>query len=125
MTFTRTVSNLIGTQAAPVSITTSPANGTLAIANGGPLKDGLIVVVVTIGSTAPPVPPIVQFSYTLDGTNYVSEQGPYNVPLTVSTQNPYTYTIPDKAVGGSVTVGNNGSSTAITVWAQGSTLGIS
>jgi hypothetical protein len=125
-TYTRTETDLIGTFASPATIAASASSsGTLSM-TGSSVADAAIGVVVTIGGSAPTTNPIVQFSYTLDGTNYIADGGPYVVPIgTTSTSYSYKYDdVPRAAKGIKVTV-TNGATNGITCFAQGNTLGVS
>ena len=84
----------------------------------------LIVVTVTIGSTAPTVAPTVQPVYTLDGTNWINDYGPFTVPIgTTSASYSYQYQPPPEAIGGRMVVTNGDTSETVSVWAQANTLG--
>ena len=122
-TYTRTQTNLIGTQASPAPIAISAsANGTVATASGGSLFECVIGGAVIIGGSVPTSNPTVQFGYTLDGTNYISDGGPFVVPVTTGTYYYGPYEPPVGALGANVVV-TNGTGNAITAWFQASTVG--
>jgi hypothetical protein len=125
---TSTISALIGTPGSPASLAISASvSATLAVRTNNTASNvlgGGIFGAVIIGSSAPTSNPTVQFSYTVDGTNYLADGGAFAVPITpVSTTYAYRYSLadaPPEAVGIEVTV-TNGTGYAITHWWQGVT----
>lgn len=122
-TFTRTNSNLVGSPGSPSSISVSSStSGTLTLTDGATDFELEIGCAVIIGGSAPTSNPTVQFSYSLDGTNFLDDDGPYTVPITAtSTTYSYKYIAPAQAVKAKVTIAN-GTGNAITAWAQGTIL---
>ena len=123
---TSTVSALIGTPGSPASLAVSTsATGSLAIRTNNSASNNLgggIGGAVVVGSSVPTSNPTVQFGFTLDGTNYLADGGPFVVPMVSGTYS-YRYSLadaPPEAVGIQVTV-TNGMGNAITHWWQGVT----
>lgn len=127
---TRTSTAMLGTPGSPTSIGATASATVTALTmnanNGGSpgtinANIGLIVTVTTVPTT----PILIQFEYSLDGTNYILD-GPqisFTAP-TASLSYGFRYDPPDAAQLATFTL-TNGATTGITAWSQGSTLAIS
>jgi hypothetical protein len=124
MPWTPTVSNLEG---APGSLATIAGAGSLSVslsigAGSGVASNvltGHLSVEIVNGGTPPSANPLVQFTYSDDGTKYYNDLGPYPVPMVANATFDYDYKAPAmgvQAIG--VTISNPGS-VAITVLVQG------
>jgi hypothetical protein len=124
-TYTRTSTNLLGTPGSPQSIAaTASQTVNLTIGSGNNNLNGHLSAEVTIGATPPSTNPTVQFAYSLDGTKFFNDRGPYVVPITTaSAVYGYSYTSPIGAVAARVTVAN-GTGQAITALVQGDTTAV-
>ena len=125
-TVTRTPSNLQGSPQSPTALaeatsTTAPALTIATAGIAGTVVRGEILASVTIGATAASVRPIVQFSYSLDGTNFINDPDAiYGVPIdTASASFAFNYTPPTGALATQVALANPGNQ-AVTYFVQGS-----
>ena len=122
-----TVTNAIGTPGSPASLAVSTTATASVTVHTNNVQDnnlgGGIGGAVIIGASVPTSNPTVQFSYSLDGTNFIPDDGPFVVPTATGTY-PYRYSLadaPTEAVALQVSV-TNGTGNAITHWWQTVTL---
>lgn len=113
---------LTGTPASPTSIAAAgSATATFALRTLGSASAVLsaeAVVRLVIGSSAPTTNPSVQWQYSLDGSTYLNDGGPWTPAVAASTSyDSPLYQAPPEAVAVQA-VATNGATNAITAFAQ-------
>jgi hypothetical protein len=124
--WTPTVTNLTGTPSSPETVAaTGSVNASLTLAAGSGVATGIFTghlsVEVVTGGTPPSANPLVQFTYSDDGTKYYNDIS-YPVPMVANATFDYDYSPPTMGVQAIGVEISNPGSVPITVLVQGTSV---